>query len=243
MLKAALHLNRRFSILVDMRSVFGVSVVLGFLCIFFSACATKEARLHDQAIIQSLLSEKGPEAEACYRQEAERNSELPSGSMKIRFDHDRQGRLARPRLMDGFSFSEPVYQCIVQKAKTWRTEQPATMGPVDLTFNFRNEGRRLIKDEVFGSYMQKHGDAFAECFLKVRPKAKRAQIDFKFRRTPDGKVEDLKQVRGFEGSEQIFSCMKNIISSWKLPPRDETLTADWTYKFDLEEPKSTTEQP
>jgi hypothetical protein len=206
-----------------------------------SSCATKEARLHDQKIIQSLVSQKGSEAEACYREEAKTNSILPSGSLKIRFDHDREGRLSHPRLIDGFSYSEPVYQCIVNRAKSWQTEQPATLGPVDLTFNFRNEGRHMVKDEEFASLMKQHEEAFTECFLKVRPKSKRAQIDFRFRQTPEGEVEDLKQVRGFEGSDQIFGCMKNIIHSWKLRPRDETLTADWSYKFDVEDAKSSTQ--
>lgn len=214
---------------------------LFILSLSWVGCATKEARLHDQKIIETLTEARGHEAEDCYRAEAERNPLIPSGSLKVRFDHDRQGNLTRPRLMDGFEHSEPVYQCIVSKSKGWQTEPPVTYGPVDLTFNFRNEGRYMVKHEEFKELMKKNNDAFAECFLKVRPKAKRAQIDFRFRQLPSGHLEDLKQVHGFEGSDKIFACMKNIISSWKLAPRDETLTADWTYRFDIEEARSSTD--
>lgn len=203
------------------------------------ACATKEARLHDQQLVQALVQQKGAEAQACYIQELAQNPELPSGSIKIRFDKERGGQLRHPRLMDGFTYSEPIYNCIVSKARAWNMGEPVTMGPVDLTFNFQNDGPRMVKDEKFSELMKKHETKFAECFLKSRPNAKRAQIDFRFRQTPSGEVKELEQLHGFDGSDQVFGCMKNIISSWKLPPREEALKAQWSYRFEVSEPSST----
>ncbi len=153
-------------------------IVTGFI---FAACATHEARDHDQRLISSLMSEKQTIAQRCYDRILKQNPQLQSGKIVMRADHDSGGHFSHWREMSAFPGSRPIYECIVENAKNWKTAEPRLVGTVDLEWHFKRPETNGLQTEQISEIIFNNETDFESCFEASL--SKNPNLKFKLQRT------------------------------------------------------------
>ncbi len=211
------------------------AILIVLTSIAVSSCGLKEAKLRDERNIKELIAERGPELNKCYEAALKKNSKLESGSITVRADQHIDGSLHSTRLIRGFSASNEILECVTDKVNSWRTEAPSTRGPVTITWNFSNHSQFAAESRNdFEAKFKQHEEDFKSCYKQYVSAEKNPEwgkIRFAFVRSQNGKVNGLKKIEGFRGSDQVFQCMSRIMESWQLAETGSNQNMTWSYQF------------
>jgi hypothetical protein len=205
------------------------------LSVVVSACGLKEAKLRDEQNVKQLIAERGPELNQCYEAALKKNPKLEAGSITVRADQHIDGSLHSTRLIRGFSASNEILECVRDTVESWKTEAPSTRGPVTITWSFSNKSQFAAESRHdFEAKFKQHEEEFKGCYkqyVSAERNPEWGKIRFAFVRGQNGKVNGLKKIEGFRGSDQVFQCMSRIMESWQLAETGSNQNMTWSYQF------------
>lgn len=194
-----------------------------------AACTAREAVSRDTTKVALLMKQTEDAVHLCYEKEKGLNPALKTGTVKIRMDQDRSGKLSRFRALQTFQGSEPILRCIEQLAGQWTLPAPETSGTVTLQWTFPLRSKKGLSDNEFKAEMQKYSPDFDDCLQSATIVSPAGQIRFDFMIPPNGKPTTPQMVSGFEKAGPLFLCISKKMASWKFPEREASTSASWTW--------------